>query len=146
METRPTTLQDPLRALSEIAGAINTLQEPNALLEKVLAIAMETLEAERGFILLTSDDVLHAWAVPALITKLDAVPGRINETWMRINREGTYYGQCSELCGVNHGFMPVAVEAVSKEAFRTWVETARKEFARAHTDVLQVAETGTAAR
>ena len=97
-------------------------------------------------VLLTSDDVLHAWAVPALITKLDAVPGRINETWMRINREGTYYGQCSELCGVNHGFMPVAVEAVSKEAFRTWVKTAKKEFARADSDALRVAETDTGAR
>ena len=101
-------------------------------------------------VLVTSDDVLHAWAVPALITKLDAVPGRINETWMRINREGTYYGQCSELCGVNHGFMPVAVEAVSKEAFRTWVKTAKKEFARADTDVdtnlAQVVGTGTGAR
>lgn len=97
-------------------------------------------------VLVTSDDVLHAWAVPALIAKLDAVPGRINETWMRINREGTYYGQCSELCGVNHGFMPVAVEAVSKEAFRTWVKTAKKEFARADTDALRVAETGTGAR
>ena len=97
-------------------------------------------------VLLTSDDVLHAWAVPALITKLDAVPGRINETWMRINRESTHYGQCSELCGVNHGFMPVAVEAVSKEAFRAWVKTATKEFARADSDALQVAETGTGAR
>ncbi len=101
-------------------------------------------------VLLTSDDVLHAWAVPALITKLDAVPGRINETWMRINREGTYYGQCSELCGVNHGFMPVAVEAVSKEAFRTWVKTAKKEFADADTDgdtdLVRMAETGTGAR
>ncbi len=101
-------------------------------------------------VLVTSDDVLHAWAVPALIAKLDAVPGRINETWMRINREGTYYGQCSELCGVNHGFMPVAVEAVSKEAFRTWVKTAKKEVARADTevdtDLAQVAGTGTGAR
>lgn len=97
-------------------------------------------------LLMTSDDVLHAWAVPAFGIKLDTVPGRINETWVRIDREGTYYGQCSELCGVNHGFMPVAVEAVSKEAFQAWVETAKKEFARAETAATQVAETGTAAR
>ena len=97
-------------------------------------------------LLMTSDDVLHAWAVPAFGIKLDTVPGRVNETWVRIDREGTYYGQCSELCGVNHGFMPVAVEAVSKEAFRAWVKTARKEFARADTEATQVAETGTGAR
>ena len=97
-------------------------------------------------ILMTSDDVLHAWAVPAFGIKLDTVPGRINEAWVRIDREGTYYGQCSELCGVNHAYMPVAVEAVSKEAFQAWVKTAKKEFARAATEATQVAETGTAAR
>ncbi len=78
-------------------------------------------------ILLTSDDVIHAWAVPAFGVKFDAVAGRINETWVRIERQGTYYGQCSELCGVGHGFMPVAVEAVSKEAFADWVAEKKKE-------------------
>lgn len=82
-------------------------------------------------ILMTSDDVIHAWAVPALGLKTDTVPGRINETWVRINREGTYYGQCSELCGINHGFMPIAVEAVSKEAFEKWVEQAKVDYADA---------------
>jgi len=82
-------------------------------------------------LLLTSEDVLHAWAVPAFGVKMDTVPGRLNETWMRIERPGTYYGQCSELCGVNHGFMPIAVRAVSKEEFQVWVEEARKKFAAA---------------
>ncbi len=82
-------------------------------------------------ILMTSTDVIHAWAVPAFGVKTDTIPGRLAESWVRIDREGVYYGQCSELCGVNHGFMPIAVEAVSKEAFNTWVETAKKKFARA---------------
>ena len=80
-------------------------------------------------LLFTSDDVLHAWAVPAFGVKVDAVPGRINEAWVRIGREGTYYGQCSELCGVNHGAMPIAVKVVSKEAFTAWVGKAKVEFA-----------------
>ena len=81
-------------------------------------------------ILVASNDVIHSWAVPAFGVKLDAVPGRLNETWVRIDREGTYYGQCSELCGSLHGFMPITVEAVSKEAFAVWVEKAKVEFAR----------------
>ena len=81
-------------------------------------------------VLITADDVLHAWAVPAFGIKLDAVPGRLNETWVRIEREGVYYGQCSELCGTLHGFMPITVEAVSKDAFAAWVEKAKVEFAR----------------
>jgi len=79
-------------------------------------------------LLMTATDVLHAWAVPAFGVKLDTVPGRINETWVRITREGVYYGQCSELCGVGHAFMPIAVEAVSKEKFETWVKKAKAEF------------------
>ncbi len=80
-------------------------------------------------ILVTAGDVLHAWAVPAFGVKIDAVPGRINETWVHIEREGVYYGQCSELCGIRHGFMPITVEAVSKEAFAEWVEKAKEELA-----------------
>ncbi|MCH7633768.1 MAG: cytochrome c oxidase subunit II [Proteobacteria bacterium] len=84
-------------------------------------------------ILMTSTDVIHAWAVPAFGVKTDTIPGRLSEAWVRIDREGVYYGQCSELCGIHHGFMPIAVEAVSKEAFKKWVETAKKKFARADT-------------
>lgn len=72
-------------------------------------------------VLVTANDVLHSWAMPAFGVKTDAVPGRTNETWMRVEREGTYYGQCSEICGVNHSFMPIQVRAVSKEAFAAWV-------------------------
>jgi cytochrome c oxidase subunit 2 len=80
-------------------------------------------------ILLTSADVIHAWAMPAFGLKKDAVPGHVNETWVRITKPGTYYGQCSELCGVGHGFMPIKVEAVSKEEYQQWLETAKKKFA-----------------
>ncbi|MGB0747779.1 MAG: cytochrome c oxidase subunit II [Magnetospiraceae bacterium] len=71
-------------------------------------------------ILTASDDVIHSWAVPALGVKIDSVPGRVQESWFKIAKEGTYYGQCSELCGVNHGFMPIMVQVVSKEEFATW--------------------------
>ncbi len=80
-------------------------------------------------ILLTGEDVIHAWAVPALGIKVDATPGRINERWVRINEEGVYYGMCSEFCGINHAFMPIEVHAVSKEAFAEWVTQAQEEFA-----------------
>lgn len=78
----------------------------------------------------TAADVLHAWTIPAFGRKIDAVPGRLNEIWIGpVKNEGVYYGQCSELCGVNHGFMPITVEVVSKDKFNAWVEKARKEFA-----------------
>ena len=81
-------------------------------------------------LLMTSDDVIHDWAVPAFGIKLDTVPGRLNETWVQINEPGVYYGFCSELCGVNHAFMPIAVEAVSPEDFAKWVEKAKQKYAR----------------
>lgn len=77
----------------------------------------------------TADDVIHSWAVPAFGIKTDAVPGRLNETWVRITAPGTYYGQCSELCGVNHGFMPIMVRAVPREEFHAWQEEAKVKFA-----------------
>ncbi len=80
-------------------------------------------------ILMTADDVLHNWAVPAFGIKLDTVPGRLNETWVQIKKPGVYYGFCSELCGVNHSFMPITVEAVTPDAFEKWVKQARKKFA-----------------
>jgi cytochrome c oxidase subunit 2 len=69
----------------------------------------------------TGADVIHSFAMPAFGIKTDAVPGRLNETWFKVERTGTYYGQCSELCGINHGFMPIVIDVVSKEDFATWV-------------------------
>ena len=80
-------------------------------------------------VIVTANAVLHAWAIPAFGIKIDAVPGRLNETWFRAEREGTFYGQCSELCGVNHGFMPIRVDVVSKQAFDDWVADAQRKFA-----------------
>jgi cytochrome c oxidase subunit 2 len=74
--------------------------------------------------------VIHSFAVPAFGIKIDAVPGRLNETWFKVSREGTYYGQCSELCGKDHAFMPIAVRVVSEADFAAWVEQAKKKFAR----------------
>lgn len=72
-------------------------------------------------IITSSSDVLHSWAVPAFGIKRDSVPGRLNETWFNVRKEGVYYGQCSELCGVKHGFMPIVVEAVSQAKFDQWL-------------------------
>lgn len=80
-------------------------------------------------ILVTGGDVIHSFAVPALGLKTDAVPGRVNETWVRITKTGQYYGQCSELCGIGHGFMPISIKAVSPEDYNTWLEAAKTKFA-----------------
>jgi len=81
-------------------------------------------------VLVTGNDVMHSWFAPSLGVQIYAFPGRTNETWLRIEREGVYYGQCNQICGVNHGFMPIAVEGVSKEAFQTWLGEAKKKFAQ----------------
>lgn len=78
-------------------------------------------------ILTTAADVIHAFAVPAFGVKIDAVPGRINETWVKITKPGVYYGQCSELCGSKHSSMPIEVHAVSKEEYSAWVATKKAE-------------------
>jgi len=84
--------------------------------------------------LLTGADVIHSWFVPSLGIQLHAVPGRVNETWGRVEQEGIYYGQCALICGTNHGFMPIAVEAVSKEKFTQFLEE-KKKAARAEPGV-----------
>ena len=76
--------------------------------------------------LLTANDVIHSWSVPAFGVKMDAIPGRINETWFKATQIGTFRGQCSQLCGVWHGFMPVVVKVVSQEDFNAWVATQKK--------------------
>lgn len=91
-------------------------------------------------ILVTAADVIHSFTVPAFGIKKDAVPGRMNETWVRIEKPGTYYGQCSEICGKDHAFMPIEIKAVPKEEFEKWVVEAKEKFAglRYHSDVLLV--------
>jgi cytochrome c oxidase subunit II len=75
----------------------------------------------------TGADVIHAFAVPSFGVKIDAVPGRLNETWFKATREGVYYGQCSELCGKDHAFMPIAVRVVSEQAYAAWLDQAKKK-------------------
>jgi cytochrome c oxidase subunit II len=77
----------------------------------------------------TGFDVIHSFTVPSFGIKIDAIPGRLNETWFKATKEGWYYGQCSELCGKDHAFMPIAVHVVSEAEFAAWVEQAKKKFA-----------------
>ena len=77
----------------------------------------------------TGADVIHAFAVPSFGIKIDSIPGRVNETWFKATKTGMYYGQCSELCGKDHAFMPIAVRVVSDQEFATWVEAAKKKYA-----------------
>ena len=80
-------------------------------------------------VLTTGADVIHSFAVPSFGIKIDAIPGRINETWFKATREGIFYGQCSELCGRDHAFMPINVRVVSEQAFAAWVADAKKKYA-----------------
>lgn len=77
----------------------------------------------------TGADVIHAFAVPSFGIKIDSIPGRLNETWFKATKTGMYYGQCSELCGKDHAFMPIAVRVVNDQEFASWVEAAKKKFA-----------------
>ena len=81
-------------------------------------------------VLITANDVLHAWAVPSFGVKRDAVPGRINETWFKAEKEGVYYGQCSELCGSRHAFMPITVRVVSDKQYNEWLKESKIKFAK----------------
>lgn len=100
-------------------------------------------------LLLTSNDVIHNWAVPSLAIKLDNTPGRTNETWVHINEPGDYYGMCSELCGVNHGRMPIHIKALAKEDFAKWLVEAKEEHASVDapvTDTIRLAQADVVAR
>ena len=81
-------------------------------------------------VLITANDVLHAWALPSFGVKRDAVPGRINETWFKAEKVGTYYGQCSELCGIQHAFMPITVRVVTDKDYAKWLLDAKIKFAK----------------
>jgi cytochrome c oxidase subunit 2 len=87
----------------------------------------------------TAADVIHAFAVPSFGVKIDAVPGRLNETWFKATKEGVYYGQCSELCGKDHAYMPITVRVVSDKDFASWIDQAKKKFARDENSPVNVA-------
>ena len=82
----------------------------------------------------TGADVIHSFAVPAFGIKIDAIPGRLNETWFKATKTGMYYGQCSELCGKDHAFMPIAVRVVTDQEFASWIDAAKKKYASSRPD------------
>lgn len=90
----------------------------------------------------TGADVIHSFGVPAFGIKIDAIPGRLNETWFKATKTGMFYGQCSELCGRDHAFMPIAVRVVSDQDFAAWVESAKKKFAAVPGNAYALADTG----
>jgi cytochrome c oxidase subunit II len=93
-------------------------------------------------VLVTASDVLHAFAMPAFGIKVDAVPGRINEIWFKAEREGLYYGQCSELCGKDHAYMPIAIRVVSPDQYETWAAAAGTDLQGANRALMAAVEAG----
>ncbi|MGI6851418.1 cytochrome c oxidase subunit II [Mesorhizobium sp. 1B3] len=91
-------------------------------------------------VLVTASDVIHAFAMPAFGVKVDAVPGRINETWFKAEKEGLYYGQCSELCGKDHAFMPIAIRVVSEEQYNSWLTAAKTDLPGANKALMAAIE------
>jgi len=88
--------------------------------------------------------IIHSFVIPSFGVRIDAVPGRLNETWFRAEKEGVYYGQCSKLCGKDHAYMPVVIRVVSESAYKAWLEKARKEFAAAEDAPVRLADAGAA--
>jgi cytochrome c oxidase subunit 2 len=80
-------------------------------------------------ILVSSTDVMHSWLVPPLGVQMYATPGRTNETWVEVSEEGTFYGQCNQICGINHGYMPIMIQGIPKDQFPAWIEAAKKKYA-----------------
>lgn len=109
-------------------------KEDRAVYPRLLAVDNEVVVPVNTMVrvLVTASDVLHAFAMPAFGIKTDAVPGRINEVWFNATKEGLYYGQCSELCGKDHAFMPIAIRVVSDEQFESWMTAARGDLTGAN--------------
>lgn len=122
---------------SEISFSSNMLQEEDreaagktdkSVYPRLLAVDNELVVpvgvTVRMLVTADVEGVIHNWAMPAFGKKMDAIPGRVNETWFKANKEGLFYGQCSELCGINHAFMPIAVRVVDQDTFEAWQEAA----------------------
>jgi cytochrome c oxidase subunit II len=106
-------------------------KDPKADVPRLLAVDNELVVPVNKVVRVqvTGADVIHSFAVPSFGIKIDAIPGRLNETWFKAEREGIYFGQCSELCGKDHAFMPIMVRVVSEQAFTAWLEEAKKKYA-----------------
>ena len=111
--------------LSQRVEAVNPMEHPDYLLDVDEPLVLPTNTKIR--ILTTANDVIHAWWVPDLGWKRDAIPGFINDNWTMINEPGTYRGQCAEICGKGHGYMPIVVKAVSMDDYKTWVAEKKQE-------------------
>ena len=118
-------------------------KEDRAIYPRLLAVDNEVVVpvGETVRLLVTAADVIHSWTIPAFGVKMDAIPGRINETWFKADREGLYFGQCSELCGKDHAFMPIAVRVVSRDLYDTWLAAAATDLPGAN-KALQAAVSG----
>ena len=115
---------DPRDSARAAAGKADLAEYPRLLtVDNELVVPVNTMIR----VLVTAADVIHAFAMPAFGVKTDAVPGRINEIWFKANKEGLYYGQCSELCGKDHAFMPIAIRVVSDDQYKTWLAAAKTD-------------------
>jgi cytochrome c oxidase subunit 2 len=130
-------------ALLDEADRAAAGKEDRALYPRLLAVDHEIVVPVNTVVrvLITASDVIHSFAVPAFGVKMDAVPGRINETWFKANKEGLYYGQCSQLCGKDHAFMPIAVRVVSEQQYETWVAAAKSDLEGANKALMAEIET-----
>jgi cytochrome c oxidase subunit II len=121
-ESAATTKEQSDKLIAESSGSwLIPTPQPLRLLETDNRVVIPVGATVRVFV--TAADVIHSWLLPALGVQKSAIPGRLNETWLKADREGIYYGQCNKICGVGHGYMPIVVEAVTPERFDAWVKT-----------------------
>ncbi|QPC87016.1 cytochrome c oxidase subunit II [Mesorhizobium sp. NBSH29] len=130
-------LEEPLSfnsAMLAEGDRVTAGKEDKAVYPRLLAVDNEVVVPIETTVrvLVTASDVLHAFAMPAFGVKTDAVPGRINEIWFKAKKEGLYYGQCSELCGKDHAFMPIAIRVVSEDQYNTWFAAAKADLSGAN--------------
>lgn len=130
----------------ERAAAVKAGRGTNADFPRLLAVDNEVIVPVNKTVAVqvTAGDVLHSFAVPSFGVKADAVPGRLNQTWFKATKEGIFYGQCSELCGKDHAFMPLAIRVVSQEKYDAWLAEAKTKFARIENAPVQTAQTDVA--
>ena len=119
-------------AKEDLAGAGYTEDEYLLATDNAVVVPV----GKKVLVQVTATDVIHSWAMPAFAVKQDAVPGRIAQLWFSVDKEGVYFGQCSELCGINHAYMPIVVKAVSQEKYDAWLADAKTTFAADASDVL----------
>jgi cytochrome c oxidase subunit 2 len=138
-------IEDPVSFNSAMLTAEDRAQygkEDLAVYPRLLAVDNEVVVPVNTTVrvLVTAADVIHAFAMPAFGVKVDAVPGRINETWFNAQKEGLFYGQCSELCGKDHAFMPIAIRVVSEEQYNAWLSAARTDLQGANRALMAAIE------